>query len=94
MQKVVNAVDIRRNLGEFLENSYYRGDEFIIERFGKPMAAIVPIQELKLLTQLRQRCFQALDQLRGSFKDAQISNEAIEEAIKWVRTGKYVESSS
>ncbi|MEX0750451.1 MAG: type II toxin-antitoxin system prevent-host-death family antitoxin [Dehalococcoidia bacterium] len=42
MKRTVTAVEARRNLGELLEQVYYRGDEIVIERAGKPMATLVP----------------------------------------------------
>jgi prevent-host-death family protein len=43
MVKKVTALKARKNLGQLLEEVYHRGDQYIIERAGKPMAAIVPL---------------------------------------------------
>ena len=40
MRKTVSAMEARRRFGELLED-VYRGDEVIIERNGKPMAAVL-----------------------------------------------------
>ena len=45
--KIINAMEARRNFGQNLEQVYYNGDQFIIERAGKPMAALVPLSLLK-----------------------------------------------
>ena len=45
--KTINALKARQNFGEMLEQVYYRGDQFIIERAGKPMAAVVPLSQLE-----------------------------------------------
>ncbi len=42
MKRRLSAVEARKKLGEILEGVYYRGDEVIIERAGKPMAVVVP----------------------------------------------------
>jgi prevent-host-death family protein len=47
--KTINAMKARQNFGEMLEQVYYRGDRFIIERAGKPMAAVVPLSQLEQL---------------------------------------------
>ena len=47
--KTINALKARQNFGEMLEQVYYRGDQFIIERAGKPMAAVVPLWQLEEL---------------------------------------------
>jgi prevent-host-death family protein len=45
--KTINALKARQNLGTLLEEVYYRDDQFIIERAGKPMAAVVPVWQLE-----------------------------------------------
>jgi hypothetical protein len=30
-----------------LEEGYYKGDQFVIERAGKPMAAVIPVWQLE-----------------------------------------------
>ena len=47
--KIINAMEARRTFGEILEKAYYKGDQFIIERAGKPMAALVPLSHLQAL---------------------------------------------
>jgi prevent-host-death family protein len=39
-------MEARRNFGTNLETVFYKGDMFVIERAGKPMAALVPISLL------------------------------------------------
>jgi prevent-host-death family protein len=50
--KTINAMKARQNFGQMLEEVYYKGDQFVIERAGKPMAALVP---LTLLDELQKR---------------------------------------
>ena len=45
--KKINAMDARRNFGQNLEQVFYNVDQFIIERAGKPMAALVPVSLLE-----------------------------------------------
>ena len=47
--KKINAMKVRQSLGEILNEVYYRGDTFIVERDGKPLAAIVPLSLLEEL---------------------------------------------
>ncbi len=46
MVKKVTALQARHKLGELLEGAYHRGDRFVIERAGRPMAAVVPLNLL------------------------------------------------
>ena len=45
--KKINAMKARQNFGQVLEEAYYRGEIYIVERAGKPMAALVPLSQLK-----------------------------------------------
>jgi len=45
--KKINAMEARRNFGINLETVFYKGDMFVIERAGKPMAALVPLSLLE-----------------------------------------------
>lgn len=45
MRKRVSTIQVRDKLGEILDQTYYRGDEFVIERRGKALAVIVPFEE-------------------------------------------------
>ena len=45
--KKINAMEARRKFGTNLEQVYYNGEQFIIERAGKPMAALVPVSLLE-----------------------------------------------
>ena len=45
MTKTVTAYEARTNLGELLNEVYYKGDEIIIKKSGKPVARISRISE-------------------------------------------------
>ncbi len=61
--KSVDAVTLRKNLGQYVNEAYYRGDEFIIKRAGKPVAALVPLMDLEKLELLKTQGFKALQNL-------------------------------
>lgn len=90
MIKTTNALAARKNFGQLLEEAYYRGDEIIIERAGKPMAVIVSIEEFENWQIEREQDFAILDEIRSKTK--RVSSEKIEatvaEAIKAVRKSK------
>jgi antitoxin (DNA-binding transcriptional repressor) of toxin-antitoxin stability system len=52
--KKINAMKVRQHFGTMLEEVFYRGEMYIIERAGKPMAALVP---LTLLEQWQKNSF-------------------------------------
>jgi len=45
MKKTVNAVQARKQLGRLLEEVYYQSQRVIIERAGRPMAVLVPLEQ-------------------------------------------------
>ena len=55
--KKINALKARQNLGQLLEEVYYKGDQYVIERAGRPMAAVVPVWQLEEWKKRRERFF-------------------------------------
>lgn len=70
MTKTTTAIKARKNLGQLLEEAYYRGDEFVIERAGKPMAVLIPIQEFQKWQTQREADFALFDEVRAKAKKA------------------------
>ena len=64
MIKKVSTLEIRKRLGDILNRVALRHDEFIIERKGKALAAMVPIEKLEQLERLARQCL--LDALTAS----------------------------
>src|SRR5215216_6103173 len=55
----VSTMDVRQRIGEMLNRVALRRDEFVIERKGKALAALVPIERLEQMRRFARR--QALD---------------------------------
>ena len=85
--KKVNALKARQQLGQLLEEVYYRGDHYIIERAGKPMAAVVPIWQFEEWQQHREQFFAMIDAVHA--RNAEVPSEVLEheiaEAVRAVR---------
>jgi prevent-host-death family protein len=88
MVKKVNALKARQNFGQMLEEVYYKGDQFVIERAGKPMATVVPLWQSEAWQQRREQFFAAVEDVQQ--RNQQVKPEVIEkevrEAIRAVRT--------
>ncbi len=74
--KSVDAVVLRKNLGQYVNEVYYRGDEFIIKRAGKPVAALVPLMDLEKLEMLKTQGFKALKNLWAKNKGEEAVRQA------------------
>ncbi len=85
--KRVNALKARQQLGQLLEEVYYRGDQYIIERAGKPMAAVVPVWFIDAWQQRREQFFAMIDAVHA--RNADVPPDVIEhdvaEAVQQVR---------
>ena len=49
MIKKVPALKARQNLGQVMNEVALRGDEYIVERAGKPLVAIISMDKYKML---------------------------------------------
>ena len=57
----VNAVNFRQNLGEMLNQVQYRNDSIVINKDGKPVAALVDAELFARIRRMRDR-FDALSE--------------------------------
>ncbi len=60
--KRIPAMTARKNFGELLESVFYRGDEVIVERAGKPMGVLIPLAQYQKLTRQRADALATLEQ--------------------------------
>ena len=90
MKRRISAVEARKRLGEILESVYYRGDEVVIERAGKPMAVVIPAQRYEVMERSRERLFELIEKNWERNKDIpyeEIERE-VQQAIEEVRGTK------
>lgn len=55
MSEKVSTMDVRQRIGDMLNRVALRHDEFIIERKGKPLAALVPVERLEQMRRFARR---------------------------------------
>ncbi len=53
MTKTISAVDARHRLGQLMSEVQLRGDHYIIERAGKPVVAVIPVEDFEAWRQLK-----------------------------------------
>ena len=51
----VGIAEIRNNLAEAINRAAYAGERVILERRGKPVAAIVSVDDLKVLEEMEDQ---------------------------------------
>ena len=70
--RTVGALDVRKHFGRILDEAG-RGERFIIERAGQPIAALVPLEDLAMVDQEQRhaRRMAAVEELRLLGQEAQ-----------------------
>jgi prevent-host-death family protein len=79
MQKTISAMKARQNLGQIMNEVALRGDDFVIERAGKPVAVLVSMDKYKILTKDREKALETVNRIRE--KLAKEKPQSIEELI-------------
>ena len=86
MAETISTLDVRRRIGDLLDRVALRHDEFVIERKGKSLAALVPLERLEQMRRFaRRHALEFLEQQAdGSLSDEQ-ALELAQEAKRWAR---------
>ena len=83
MTERVSTIDVRQRIGDMLNRVALRHDEFIIERKGKALAALVPVERLEQMRRFaRERVLEFLEGQKGGpgdkLSDEQVMDIALE----------------
>lgn len=54
MQKSISASELRAHIKEVINEVGYSQADYIVEKFGQPVAALINIQDFRLLQQVKQ----------------------------------------
>ncbi len=86
MADKISTMDVRQRIGDLLNRVALRHDEFIIERKGKPLAALVPVERLEQMQRFaRRHALESMAQQQPSpLNDGQAS-ELATAAKRWAR---------
>jgi prevent-host-death family protein len=80
MEKMINALKARQNLGTLLNEVFLKNDQFIIERNGKPMAAVIPVWQFEQWKEKREAFFKKIEAVHK--RNEKVSPKALERDIK------------
>jgi prevent-host-death family protein len=89
MIQEVSAVTFRQNLGEMLAQVQHRHDSIVINKDGKPVAALVDAELFARFRQMRE-VFDALsDRIAASYQDIPMEEGLLEidDAVAAIRKG-------
>ncbi len=86
MERLIPAFEARRQFGKLLQNVTSKGDTYVVERHGEPVAAMVPIE---LYEQWKQQRSDFFARWRQAAERADLAPEEAEalarEAVQAVR---------
>ncbi len=84
MIREISAMDFRKNFGELLNEVKYRHDSLLINKAGKPIAAIIDVELFEKIKRFRKLFDQLTRELEESYKgsSATVAESEIKEALK------------
>ena len=86
MTEKVSTIEVRQRIGDLLNRVALRHDEFVIERKGKPLAALVPVERLEQMRRFaRRHALDFLEKQRGTAVSEDEATELALEAQRWAR---------
>jgi prevent-host-death family protein len=87
MVKYVGAREARSNFAQILGEVHYGGQTVIVNRSGRPMVAMIPVQEYQRIVSERETRFQILDNIRSRMPNVPIEEveQDVAEAVAAVR---------
>lgn len=87
MYKKISALKARQNLGQVMNEVALKGDDYIIERAGKPLVAVIPMEKYQSLQQEWDEFFKSVSAMSANIKekDAKIVDELVDEAVRAYR---------
>ena len=86
----VGAREARSRFSDLIGSVRFGNEEVIVERSGKPMAAIIPIEVYNRLVAERRARFEVLDRIRSGLPDIppEEIDKDVADAVSKVRDGR------
>jgi prevent-host-death family protein len=88
MVKKLSALKARQNLGQIMNEVALRGDDYIIERAGRPLVAVISMEKYQALQRDREDLGTSISGLWAKMKgeDPAVVERTLDEAIRAIRT--------
>lgn len=89
MAEKVSTMEVRARIGDLLNRVALRHDEFIIERKGKPLAALVPVERLEQMRRFaRQHALGFMERQKAAPGDRLSDEQAMDVAFEAQRAAR------
>jgi prevent-host-death family protein len=90
MYKTISALKARQNLGQVMNEVAIKGDDYIIERAGKPLVAVIPIEKYQSLQRDWDEFFESVSAIGANVKeeDYELVDKLVDEAVRSYRKTK------
>jgi len=87
MFKTISALKARQNLGQVMNEVAIKGDDYIIERAGKPLVAVIPIEKYQSLQQEWDEFFESVSAMSANIKEEnyEIVDRLVDEVVRAYR---------
>ena len=86
MADKVSTLDVRQRIGDLLNRVALRHDEFIIERKGKALAALVPVERLEQMRRFaRRHALDVMERQKGGALNDDAAMKIGLDATRWAR---------
>ncbi len=91
MIRHIGSREARNNFAQLIGEIHYGRQTVIVKRSGRPMVAVMPIQEYQLIVSEREARFQALDDIRSRMPDMPVEEveKDVAEAIAATRAASF-----
>ena len=78
--RLLDTRNVRERLGEVLDQAHYRGDEFVVQRRGRRMAAIIPYEAYEQFKRQRAEAMKVFQDIWNA--NAGVDPPEVEEDVR------------
>ncbi len=85
-ERIIGAFEARRQFGRILQEVVARGDKYVVERHGEPVAVLVPIEVYEQWKRRREAFFDQMEEVAARANlPPEDADSLAQEAVQAVR---------
>jgi len=90
MYKTISALKARQNLGQIMNEVALKGNDYIIERAGKPLVAVIPMEKYQSLQQEWDEFLESASAMSANLTEEndEVVDKVVDEAVRNYRKTK------